>query len=217
MTQTIDMAQFTAPKSDQLNADDLMSGPMTIRVARVTANGEGSADQPISVHYEGGEGRPFKPCKSMRRVMMQIWGRYADQYVGRSMTLFRDPDVKFGADTTGGIRISHMSHIDERQVLALTATRSKRKPFVVQPLAIGADAGRAKAEAWVEEHIAAINSAGDETTLNAVLQKGLAAREKLARNHADLADRVSVAISQARDAFADDEVDFGTPAQDEAA
>jgi hypothetical protein len=205
MNSPIDMAQFVAPKSDQLNADDLMGGPMTIRVTKVTANGEGAADQPISVHYEGGDGRPFKPCKSMRRLMMHCWGRYADQYVGRSMTLFRDDAVTFGADKTGGIRVSHMSHIEGRQTVALTATRGKRKPYTVQPLEVGADANRAKADAWVADHIQAINAAGDMATLDKVLSNGEKARAKLSAQYADLADKVNVAISQARDALATDD------------
>jgi hypothetical protein len=48
----------------------------------------------------------------MRRVLVAMWGAEASAYVGRSLTLFRDPDVKFGGMETGGIRISHATHID---------------------------------------------------------------------------------------------------------
>ena len=34
----------------------------------------------------------------------------------------------------GGIRVSHMSHLDKRLVIALTTTRGKRAPFTVEPL-----------------------------------------------------------------------------------
>jgi hypothetical protein len=62
-----------------------------------------SADQPVSIHYEGGEGRPFKPCKTVRRIMVGVWGKDASKYVGRSMTLYRDPSVAFGGMQVGGI------------------------------------------------------------------------------------------------------------------
>lgn len=131
----VNMADFTAPKTDQLNADSLIGGPITVTITGVHAN-EGSAEQPISINYSGDEGKPYKPCKSMRRVMVHVWGADAKNYVGRSMTLYCDPEVQFGGLKVGGLRISHMSHIDKPQVMALTATKAKRKPFTVQPLII---------------------------------------------------------------------------------
>ena len=83
---------------------------------------------------EFGEGRPFKPCKSMRRVMVAAWGADASTYVGHRMTIYRDDEVRFGGQDVGGIRISHMSHIQKRVTVALTVTRGKRAPFAVEPL-----------------------------------------------------------------------------------
>lgn len=128
----MDMSTTIAPKSDQLNADDLIGGPRTVTITAVTA---GSAEQPVNVvTAEFGEARPFKPSKSMRRVMVEIWGRDASTYIGRRMTLYREPGVKFGGQEVGGIRISHMSHLERRRTLALTVTRGKRAPFNVDPL-----------------------------------------------------------------------------------
>ena len=64
----VDMSQFVAPKSDQLNADDLIAGPRTIRIRGV--RGTENPEQPVSVYFEGDDGKPYKPCKSMRRVMI---------------------------------------------------------------------------------------------------------------------------------------------------
>jgi len=129
-----DLSRTIAPKSDQLNADDLIVGPMTIRVTRVDVN-EGAQDQPVSVFFEGDSGKPYKPCKSMRRVLVSCWGRDKNEYPGRSMTLYRDEAVQFGGMKVGGIRISHLSHIDGPITLALTVTRASRKPYKVMPLA----------------------------------------------------------------------------------
>ncbi|NKU61704.1 hypothetical protein GS891_00190 [Rhodococcus hoagii] len=49
------------------------------------------------------------------------------------MTLYRDPAVRFGGQDVGGIRVSHLSHIDKRLTLALTVTRGRRAPYVVEP------------------------------------------------------------------------------------
>jgi len=121
-----------APKSDQLNADDLIGRSLTITVTKVALCGE--ADQPIAVHFEGDDGKPYKPCKSMRRVMVHVWGPDGAKFTGRRMTLYRDDKVRFGPDAVGGIRISHMSGIDRDVTMALTATRASRKPYTVKPL-----------------------------------------------------------------------------------
>lgn len=135
----VDMTSTIAPRSDQINADDLIAGPRTITITKVTGN-EGNAEQPVNVFFEGDGGKPFRPCKSMRRVMVKVWGPDASKYVGRSMTLFRDPKVKWGGMEVGGIRISHMSGLEKPEVMALTETRSARKPYTVQPLKVDAPA-----------------------------------------------------------------------------
>lgn len=130
-----DISETVAPKSDQLNSDDLIAGPITIKITKVTINPT-APDQPVSLFFEGDNGKPYKPCKSMRRVLIYTWGPRSSEYVGRSMTLYRDPSVKFGGFEVGGTRISHMTDIDKPITMALTATQASRKPFTVQPLKI---------------------------------------------------------------------------------
>lgn len=128
-----DMTAIIAPRSDQLNADDLLSGPRTIKITKVEVNP--GVEQPCTVHYEGENGRPFKPCKSMARVMVLVWGADSKQYAGKSMTLYHDPEVKWGGMKVGGIRISHMSDMKSNAPLMLTVTRGKKAPYSVKPLA----------------------------------------------------------------------------------
>jgi hypothetical protein len=132
-----DMLATIIPKSNQLNADDLIGRNVTIKITKVLI--AASAEQPVAVHYEGDDGKPYMCCKSMRRVLVNVWGPDANAYIGKSMTLYRDPNVRFGGAPVGGIRISHMSHIDKPMTMALTETRAQRKPFTVQPLAVPAD------------------------------------------------------------------------------
>jgi hypothetical protein len=133
----MDMSSTIIPKSDQLNADDLLAGPRTVTITVVRAS-PASAEQPVMVSFDGDNGKPYMPCKSMRRVMVAVWGADASQYPGRSMTLFRDAEVTWGGMAVGGIRISHMSHLDAPMVLALTATKKTRKPYKVLPLVVTA-------------------------------------------------------------------------------
>ena len=211
MNQPIDMSLFTQAKSDQLNAIDIAADAIVVRVTRVSANLAGDGTQPISIHYEGDNGKPFKPCLTMRRLLMKAWGKRADQYVSRSMRLYCDPEVTFGKDKTGGIRINALSHIAKNIRMALPAAKGRFKEHTVEVLETGADPMRAKAETWADDHITAINGAETTEQLEAVLAKGASAREKLSANHPDLADKVNVAISQARDSFDNDD---GKPADD---
>lgn len=128
----MNLTESIAPKSDQLNADDLMSGPVIVTITEVK---KGTPDQPVNVVTEEfGAGRPYKPSKSMRRVMVMAWGAESATYVGRQLTLFRNPSIRFGKDEVGGIQIAAMTGLEVPLTVALTVTRGKRAPFTVQPL-----------------------------------------------------------------------------------
>jgi len=151
-----DMASAIIPKSDQLNADDLLAGPITIKITGVTV--KGGQEQPVSIHFEGDDGKPYKSCKSMNRVLVTAWGPDSSKYVGRSLTLYCDPKVKWGGMEVGGIRISHMSDIDSPLTLALTVTRANKKPYTVKPLVAK------QSRNWLSE----LHSAADLDQLGAV-------------------------------------------------
>lgn len=127
----MDLSVTIIPKSDQINSEDLLTGPITVTVESVSA---GTAEQPVDFHLVEYPGRAYRPSKTMRRVIVKAWGAQSDAYAGRRMTLYRDPDVKFGGQKVGGIKISHLSHIDKAFQLALTETRGKRAVHDVKPL-----------------------------------------------------------------------------------
>ena len=129
----VDMSMTIEPKSDQLNADDLIAGPRVITITHVKAQ-MSSAEQPVAINYEGDKGKPWKPCKSMRRVLVRAWGPDGNDYVGRRLTLYCDPKVVWGGIQVGGVRISHMSDIAENITMPLTISRAKRAAFTVEVL-----------------------------------------------------------------------------------
>lgn len=127
---TLDLTDSIAPKSDQLDAVDLLSGPRTFTIERISAH---NAEQPFNFHLEGFP-RVWRPGKSMRRVIVAAWGSKAENYIGQRLTLYCDKDVRFGNDITGGTRISHMSGITKPLSVSLIVKRGSIKPFTVQPL-----------------------------------------------------------------------------------
>lgn len=127
---TTDMRGVIVPKSDQINADDFISGPRTVKIKGVSISP--GTEQPVTIELEGS--KPWRPCKSMSRLLVAAWGPDAKEYAGRSVTLYCDPKVKWGGMEVGGIRVSHMSHIDSDLVLALTMTKGKKAPTRVKPL-----------------------------------------------------------------------------------
>lgn len=133
---TIDLTQAAAPKSDQTNADDLIGGPMTVQVERVTVNVGG--EQPVSIHLVGRPGKPLKPCKTTIRVLMTAWGSDGAKYAGRWMRIYRDPTVKFGGEVVGGIRIEALSDIPRPLNLSLTYTRGKKAAHRIEVLSVPA-------------------------------------------------------------------------------
>jgi hypothetical protein len=127
-----DLRPTIIPKSDQLNAEQLLGGPMTVTVTDVRLGN--SEEQPVIVHYANEGGRPFKPCKTMRKVLIHAWGADGRQWIGRGMTLYNDPSVKFGGEDVGGIRISHMTDIERDVKVSLTSTRGKKAKYEIRRL-----------------------------------------------------------------------------------
>lgn len=126
------MLQTIMPKSDQINADDLLVGPITVVIESQKLL---ASDQPVVLGISDHPGRPYKPSKSMRRVLAGMYGEYMSKWVGRSLTLYCDPEVTFGKDKTGGIKISHASDIPADVTFMLTAKRGKRVAHTVKRLA----------------------------------------------------------------------------------
>lgn len=138
----MDLSQTIEAKSDQQNYDDYLAGPKVVTISEVK---KGNKEQPVEVHLVEFPGKPFKPSKTMRRLMVSAWGPDSRAYAGRSLRLYGEPTVMFGGKQVGGIRISHMSHLAGVHSADLTVSRGTRAQFVVQPLATEADAA-----AWLQ-------------------------------------------------------------------
>lgn len=128
----MDLSKTIIPKSDQLNADDLITGSKTIKIRDI--KGGSDEAQPVSLYFYGDDNKPFKPCKSVRRILVQIWGADGLQYIGRRLTIYRDDSVKWAGVEIGGIRVSHASHIIENTRVLVTTAKNNRKPMTIEVL-----------------------------------------------------------------------------------
>lgn len=154
-----DIGDTIAPKSDQQNADDYMLGPRTVTIVSVKVFDPKTTQQPVHLELAEFPGRPYKPNKSMRRVLSKAWGTKSAEYVGRAMTLYRNPAVTYGGKTLGGIEISHLSHIEKPVTIPLTVRTNGKIDFVVHPLKVQVEQAPTTEQAtpsrsWYEEAVA---------------------------------------------------------------
>jgi hypothetical protein len=201
MSENVDMIKMVTPKSDQLNADDLIGGPKTIRITAVKESVPRSKEQPVSVFFDGDEGKPWKPCKTMSRVMIAMWGDKGAGYIGKRLTLYRDSKVKIHGIEVGGVRVSH-AEIPSDMTVVVTVSRGVRAAITIKKLAaeetkrtlaevsaVLTDAGMTPDErkAWLEERMpgrktatftaAEIDKLHQDAEFHAQAKRGTVARE----------------------------------------
>lgn len=126
-----DIGDTTAPKSDQMDAIDLVGGPRVFTVA--TATVKKGAEQPVAIHMVEFD-RPWMPGVTMRRVLVACWGNKSADYAGRRVKLWRDPKVVWGGQEVGGIRIAALSHINGRQTVPTLLSQGRAGVYIVEPL-----------------------------------------------------------------------------------
>lgn len=199
-----DMSEVIQPRSDQINADDYLAGPKTHTIEGVAINP--GTEQPVQIKLAG-EPRVWRPCKSMSRVLVAAWGADAKVYAGRSLTLYRDPKVKWGGMEVGGIRVSHMSHIERDMLLQLTATKGKRAPHVIKPLIaeVATHPAADPARKWADGYIRAVNEAPTLEALNDFANGRAVKLAELASKRPELHTECVHALDLRREALSTDQ------------
>jgi hypothetical protein len=128
----MDLSKTIIPKSDQLNADDLIAGARTIKIRDIKVKEDEA--QSVSIYFYNDDNKPFKPCKSVRRMLVQLWGANGLDWIGRRLTLYLDDTVKWAGVEAGGIRVSHASHIATTTRVLMTTSKNNRRPVDVYAL-----------------------------------------------------------------------------------
>lgn len=131
--EDLDITETTAAKADQINAVDLDEAGSVFTIAAVS-RGDASAGQPVWIHMHETPGRPWKPCKTMRRLLRDCWGKRTGDWQGRAVYLYTDPAVTFGRDKTGGVRVRALSDMKAPKDLTYMVRRGQYQAFRVDVL-----------------------------------------------------------------------------------
>lgn len=131
----MDITKALAPKTDQIDATDLIGAPPQIfTIAAVSENNsELSEQQPVNIRLVE---TPlwWRPSKGMLRVLADNWGRVTADWVGKRVELYGDPEVYFGKEKRGGTRISRLSHIASSKTTLVNPRGGRGAYFTVKPL-----------------------------------------------------------------------------------
>jgi hypothetical protein len=129
----LDVTKAMEPKADQLNADDFLLASRNIKIRDVTV--DNTREQKVWIFIEGEPKKPWKPSKTYIRVLSLIWETAnASLWIGRELTLYRDPEVPWGGQAVGGIAVSHMDGLDRPKTVSVAKTRNTKQSITIQPL-----------------------------------------------------------------------------------
>lgn len=126
-----DIGDTIHASSDQINATDLVGGPITVTIGGVDVDTK--KQQPVDIHLIEIPGRVYRPNKGMRKGLIACWGTKSSEYAGRRLTLYFDPDTMWKGKKVGGIKISHASHIAAPVEFSLLVARNP-VPHSIKPL-----------------------------------------------------------------------------------
>lgn len=129
-----DIAKAIEPRSDQQNAVDYLSGPRVFTVAGTSDFRDDKGRAKVNVHLVEAPDRPFKPSATNLRLIVIGWGQDDTAWVGRRIKLDLDPEVRFGGEKVGGIRVTALSDLEQPYTVKLPTTRGKKAEFRVEKL-----------------------------------------------------------------------------------
>lgn len=135
----MDITQALAPASDQIDAVELVE-PRTFTIDTGSRLGKRDGKTVAEIRLVEVD-RVWRPSKGMLDVLAACWGTKADQWVGRRVTVYNDPDVMFGKEKVGGVRISHLSNIDAARDIQIRGAGAigRKRSWHVEPLATPTD------------------------------------------------------------------------------
>lgn len=166
----MDITDALAPTSDQLDAIELVH-PRTFTIDTGSALGKREGKTVAEIRLVDFP-RVWRPSKGMLDVLAQCWGTDGQAWAGRRVTLYNDPDVMFGKEKVGGIRISHLSHIEGPRTVRIRATggAGRKRDWTVQPLAAAPAATATTTPAPTRDDIAACTDVDQLSTWAAQYQ-----------------------------------------------
>ena len=129
-----DIEKAIEPQSDRQNAVDYMAGPKVFTVAGTSDYRDDKGRAKVNIHLAEAPDRPFKPSATNLRLVTIGWGKDDTAWPGRRIKLALDPEVTFGREKVGGVRVVALSHIDQPYTAKLPVTRGKKAEYRVEIL-----------------------------------------------------------------------------------
>lgn len=129
-----DIEKAIEPQSDRQNAVDYMAGPKVFTVAGTSDYRDEKGRARVNIHLAEAPDRPFKPSATNLRLVTIGWGKDDTVWPGRRIKLALDPEVTFGREKVGGVRVVALSHIDQPYTAKLPVTRGKKAEYRVEIL-----------------------------------------------------------------------------------
>jgi hypothetical protein len=117
--------------TDQLNYEDFLGGVTRIVTIAKVEKGRKEAQYDIAIE---GDDRYWRPPATVLKLLKLAYGDEGADWVGKSARLYGDPEVKMKGVKVGGIRVSHLSHLDGPLIAPLTVTRGQTATFTIDPL-----------------------------------------------------------------------------------
>ena len=133
----MNIREFITIKSDRMNYEDFITGPQSFTIERLGKKNDQGNDR-LLIFMKGRPDTPFWVPKGMAKCLANPsgWGNAPfSEWIGRSMTLFGEPTVVYGGKELGGVRISHISHIDAPYTTKISLRRGVRIDYEIQKMA----------------------------------------------------------------------------------
>lgn len=122
------------PRSDQLNYVDFMAGPAVFTIHHTEDYHDDKGHKRVAIYMVEKPDRPFKASATNVRLMAIAWTDDDKDWPGRRVKLGGDPEVTFGREKVGGIRVLALSHLAQPFTAKLSVGRNKRQEFRVERL-----------------------------------------------------------------------------------
>lgn len=120
--------------SDHITQELVSDGPQTFTVTGVTEVTMDGEKQRHAVTLAETAGKTWVPAFTVLKALAQVWSMEKENWVGQKLTLYRDPSVKIGRETVGGIRVSHVTGITEPRTVNVKGALNRTVTYKFSPL-----------------------------------------------------------------------------------
>jgi len=126
----MDLSDTIQVDSSQINSADLFE-PRIFRLVGIQRGPD--QRRPIEYRLEG-EDKVFRPCKTVRRILVKAWGKDGNDHIGHLVRLYCDPTVRNPKGTVvGGTRVNGLSHTT-KTTITVSAGQSGMKEHKIEIL-----------------------------------------------------------------------------------